>query len=222
MSNSRTRQAGFGATLVVLAILAVLIIGGVTYVVVKKSADKSGTTSTVAQDAKDTITDTTPGQIDVYEGWKTYSNDKYGFSFRYPQEWQVKEVNPATSTLEAQKAEFVLWLVNETYKTSPEQVSLIVSSNSKEQNIDILEGDIVGHARGEVDKYRSISSETVSGKEAVKYTIGQSKTANREVYFLSGGAKSYVLGTTNEDENIERSSTYISDFDKLVKSLQIK
>ena len=30
--------------------------------------------------------------MDVPEGWKTYTNEEFGFAFDYPGEWEVKEI----------------------------------------------------------------------------------------------------------------------------------
>jgi hypothetical protein len=223
MKQHRTNQAGFSAGAIIAIVLVIFVIGGVGVVVFKKSNSKQATTDNPATEAKQNVPDDTPGQQSeaAYAGWKQYSNAKYGFSFYYPENWRVEERDAATSTLEVQKAELSLWLVNDSYKTNPELAALTVSGNSKQQSIDLIEGDITAHARGEVDKYRSISNVSVNGKEAVKYSIGQSKTANRQIYFLSGGGKSYSVSTTGEDRNIERSATYIDDFEKLVQSLRL-
>jgi hypothetical protein len=34
-------------------------------------------------------------EIDAYEGWETYANEAYGFSFRYPDSWEISQEDSA-------------------------------------------------------------------------------------------------------------------------------
>jgi len=72
-------------------ILAILIsaaaFGGVGYYLGTQKADKSTTTATA------TVTTTASGTAtaDVTANWKTYTNDTYGFSFKYPSGWTISD-----------------------------------------------------------------------------------------------------------------------------------
>lgn len=62
----------------------------------EKPLDLSATTTTLA-DIEETTTTTTTITDDAptenpYEGWKTYTNPTYGYSFRYPEDVEVEEM----------------------------------------------------------------------------------------------------------------------------------
>lgn len=65
-----------------LALIATLVIGGGAFVYVeKKQSNQPVTATSTAQTADSSTTLTT--------GWKTYTNTKYGFEFRYPSTWSL-------------------------------------------------------------------------------------------------------------------------------------
>jgi len=58
----------------------------------------AGSTPTVALTPYSTTEPTPPQALD-YAGWGEYANDLYGFSFRYPPEWALEEVQEADNTM---------------------------------------------------------------------------------------------------------------------------
>lgn len=80
MKHSR----GF-ATFIFLAIGLVVLIGasGVTYkYIVKKEAKERARTDIVTQATEQIVKDET-------SDWETYRNEKYGFEFKYPSNWEI-------------------------------------------------------------------------------------------------------------------------------------
>lgn len=78
------KQKGFATPILIL--VALLILGGLSgaYFLGKSSAPKTPVQSTVTPKSQPTQT------ADETANWKTYTNTKYGFSFKYPQVFTVK------------------------------------------------------------------------------------------------------------------------------------
>jgi len=84
MKNS---QKGFTIPLII-AIIAVLIIGGGTYAIMHNKQQPKEKVETIAQNSASTTDNTAD--------WKTYRNEKYGFEFRYPSELSLDSDFPYT------------------------------------------------------------------------------------------------------------------------------
>jgi hypothetical protein len=101
MNKIRKNAAGFSAVeaLVVVVVLVVLVVlGGIGYLVYKSHHKPVKTT---ASNTVTTSTKTTP-KTDSYEGWKTFTSNKEGLSFRYPANWTVQTetcLNPTTQSV---------------------------------------------------------------------------------------------------------------------------
>ncbi|MCX6752632.1 MAG: hypothetical protein NTZ87_04025 [Candidatus Nomurabacteria bacterium] len=92
MKNS---QKGFIVPLLI-AIIAVLVIGGGVYIYNNKKVGEpvlpeDTTTQTTTQNQQQTNTRTLPVTLDLSSSstsnWKTYTNNEYGFEFKYPTDW---------------------------------------------------------------------------------------------------------------------------------------
>ena len=88
------------SSIVVSAVLAAVIFGGGIYAYQSNQAKKDKDTlksqittletekaSLEKQVNNQTIAVTVPAATDEIASWKIYTNDKYGFSFKYPKEW---------------------------------------------------------------------------------------------------------------------------------------
>jgi hypothetical protein len=110
----KDKQAGFSAIFVIAAILVVAVIAGAGFVVFKKSADaKQATTTATVPGTTETVEESTPEpeQPVAYEGFTHYTNEKYEFSFYYPNEWRVEERDPSLA-MDTEKTLLSLWLID--------------------------------------------------------------------------------------------------------------
>ena len=94
--NKQKSQSGF-AHLVLVIILIVALLGTLGFVywqnyMQPKVSDTSQKTPVVKKDNSEVIPIAkTPAVVDPMADWKTYTNAKYGFSFKYPADWTVQE-----------------------------------------------------------------------------------------------------------------------------------
>ena len=71
-----------------LVILALVIVGGGGWYYYENYYKKPTPTPTVTPSTKEPTTTTTK---DETADWKTYTNEKYGYSLKYPKDWEYKE-----------------------------------------------------------------------------------------------------------------------------------
>jgi putative hemolysin len=63
------------------------------------SASTSPTPSTVPANPSPVPTATSLPPLVIDDTWATYTNEKYGFSFRYPSDWKLKEITGSVNTM---------------------------------------------------------------------------------------------------------------------------
>ena len=95
------RQRGFVEIIVIIVVLVLAAIGGAYYLGTQKNnvvpsvspaAIASPTTSDASQLPNDNLETANPDSIGA--NWKTYTNTKVGYTFRYPASWQVLTSDP--------------------------------------------------------------------------------------------------------------------------------
>ena len=138
-------------------------------------------------------------QADGTENWKTYTNDQYGFSIKYPSESILKE---NLSDL------YLLQVIFDNIKDSF-SVEVVKGENGKVSNshIDYRKWQVVGHIADRIDQeLKSLRQ----GREEVKllYTItGSGKSIQRAIDIIGGDKYSYVV-TSNADQIDQILSTF--------------
>lgn len=128
---------------------------------------------------------------DEADNWKTYNNNKYNFSFKYPSQWIVEEVNDKFLYLNNKKIDNSVTQTNQVFftlsiNTEKEEATWLrnrlneVSNSNIEtiNNIKYIITDLRSHSIG---GYSFIHAETVD-KNDVVYRFGLSDE-NYERYF---------------------------------------
>ncbi len=109
------------AVIAVAMFLLLVLFGLVGYIIFfsnKSTEDKKTIKTTTAVTVNDNTTATTSNtttEADPYEGWKTYENPKYKYSFKYPSDWGIDTVNAnlaenAVVTLNKDNNDLMMWV----------------------------------------------------------------------------------------------------------------
>jgi len=152
-------------------------------------------------------------QAKLADGVKTYENAKYGLSFQYPEKWRIEERDPAMTSLEHDKVELSVWILDTSAKSQSEAAVVTVSSKSIESVVADIESSVGSHANR--------SEQSVNSKKMLRFTIPQPGDVKREWYLYGNESKTFRVETILEKENISRNPTYMSDMNKLVNSLRL-
>ena len=84
----KMNQKGFGLVEGLLIAMLVVVLAFSGWYIWNENQDEDSTTeSTTSTDASSQLTAETEAEPTIPEGWVQYSNDLYGFSFIYPEEW---------------------------------------------------------------------------------------------------------------------------------------
>jgi hypothetical protein len=220
----REYQSGFSTTVILLVVLVVAVLAVTAFLVYqrhKPSTVKNSASTSQTQPPSQQGTTNTQTTQPAYANWPVYSNTQYGFSFSYPSTWRVEPGDPAAS-LDAQHTELLLSLIDTsaptTQTTQNKTMYIEVSSRDLASKTALFDGSIDSEGGKSADYKQSL---TLKGRATIKYTIPQSKTVNREIYFFGVGTKTYTVSTTNEEANIARNPTYLNQFNTVVDSLRL-
>ncbi len=225
MPNLKSHQAGFSAVAIAVVVLVAVVIGGIGFTVFKKSSDTKSAAvpaetspNTSPTQNEQTATPVKEPLEDPYAGMTQYTNDKYGFSFYYPNEWRVEE-RDVKFTMDPEKTELSLWIVDKNAKSDPSTAVITIINRNLVEVTANLDGEITSHGAKLADYKTDI---TFKGKQAVKYTIKQPENVNRQRYYISVENKTYSLETIDERINIDRDASYMAKFNKVFDSLKVQ
>ncbi|MDO8471814.1 MAG: PsbP-related protein [bacterium] len=77
---------------VIIVVLIAVVVAGIAMTKKKQAVTTEPTAAPATTEATKTETKTTTAaKTDKMADWKTYSNTKYGFSFKYPSDWKMSE-----------------------------------------------------------------------------------------------------------------------------------
>lgn len=211
---------GFSAVeiMIVLVIVIAAIAGG-WYVWMKSRKSDLNKPSETTKQSVDRQDDKRGQAVsDPYEGWRSYSNSKYGISFRYPSDWRVEEAGGDSSA-------------------SPDDLAVAMFAANLKRNADVKYNNTLSvevlnqnleQAAKAYDKYfgQSTSNDvskttnSLKGKQGVQYVITNSDGTTK-LYLFAIGDQTYEFTSINEWLNVQADASYWSKFDKTFASLEI-
>src|SRR5690349_20440727 len=106
--HTTKKQQGFSAT---ITVLCVVVLGGIalsSYSVLKNKDNSAKSVNSTAPIGTSQTNNSELNKVDDYKGWKTYTNNKYGLSLRYPQEWRAEERDPSLAK-DSESTQLSLW-----------------------------------------------------------------------------------------------------------------
>ncbi len=187
-------QKGFVVPLII-AIIAVLAIGGGIYYSKNKSKISSNTSQGVVKETAD---------------WKTYSNNKYGFEFKYPPTWYMSE-NGAL-TLYDRMVGPALPAVNKTIGFSPNRDKTYPAWNKyKNEDIKAYAERFADYNKGP-GELLDTSAKYLSGDQSGFYQVS-TKTIDRNP--IEGCEYTPCPGPAQKNVEYRQVTTYIPQGDSV-------
>lgn len=187
-------QKGFGAVEILIVIVVVGLLGAVGWLVysrqnTKQDANKPTQTSeskpdTITDEAKNT--ETTTKTPDPTEGWKTVTNDKYHFSYKYPTTNKCEDFVIETITSSQ------LYSLGERINNSGVRCSVSVQASASPLSVRV---SVAGSTEDQPDfgdkqmqgnnyyKLQSKDKVTVSGVSGTKWHYVPSDDQSDEIYY---------------------------------------
>ena len=87
MTKNYKNRRGFGTVASILVVLAILVIGGGAYYLGNKNSTPSKTENSQTGSSNLPEVKNQGLETNLPSDWKTYRNDTYGFSIKYPSDW---------------------------------------------------------------------------------------------------------------------------------------
>lgn len=204
-------RKGFIPPLILITV-PILIISGVAYL---NSVKKTQTQIT----SPNTQATPTP---DPYRGWKTYKNNTYGFTIRYPREWHVLEYQDYAANF---------------YDTDPKEATpgaIKVRFLRSQEKADLAEFEKIYNAKNsqEIREYLDVKSIItkirnleIAGNSEVEYEINRNfsalegpKTEYSHVYEID--KEGTILKFISSDQTKELQQQFDPIFVQMIKSLK--
>lgn len=113
----KNTQKGF--ILPLFIIIAILVVGGGTYVYVNKKV------------AVNFVEQNNASSTDQYSSWKTYKDDKYGFEFKYPNNLSIRTLNVSGPDGSIEHQLYVQGLTGIDIDSSPRLVGVLSPARNK-------------------------------------------------------------------------------------------
>ncbi len=161
------QQAGFTVIEGLLILVVVGIIGGVGWFVLKSKNDSENTPK--VQTDPEYIPNVTQNKVDPYARWKTYHNDKYGFSIKYPEGWKTIDMNQND----------IIGFASADIKFPNAEEGQLNLNPLRGSWLELYAGKNVAHEDGSKDSYES---DLKTNSEAVKAFSGNYKTIKIDGY----------------------------------------
>jgi hypothetical protein len=214
--TSKTNTSGFAPIAVVSTLLVVVLVAFGGWYVWKKSQDSKALNNSQQQNDNSDSPDASP---DPYADWKTYSNDAYGFSFKYPTDWRVEDVDGSDTSPSAERTLIVRFAANvkraEDVKYN-DTVTVQVLNNDLNSASTALDREFAQSSLNKVAK----TTKALKGRQSVQYVVTNGNSIVK-TYLFAVGDKAYEFSSINEEFNVQEDADYWVKFDKIFESFRI-
>jgi hypothetical protein len=213
---SKTKTSGFAPIAVVNMLLVVVLVAFGGWYVWKKSQDSKALNNSQQQNGNSDSPDASP---DSYADWKTYSNDVYGFSFKYPTDWGEEDVDGSGTAPSVERPLTVRFAANvkgaEDVKYN-DTVTVQVLNNDLNSASTALDREFAQSSLNKVAK----TTQALKGKQGVQYLVANGN-GTVKTYLFAVGDKAYEFSSINEEFNVQEDADYWLKFDKIFESFRI-
>jgi hypothetical protein len=185
-----------------------------------KKAAEAQTAIVASETEKPASTEQPTDSSDKYAGWKTYANDTYGITFRYPVEWKYDEGSKQDYGGDMLKTEGFVNLRHDIQEKYSETIAVEVHDMPIADAVKVYDS-----MHGQSTTLKVTKNEAkMKGKPAIAYTFSKTGRAGseRELYLFDVREKTYSFESINEENNVGRSKLYWDNFEKVFDSLEIE
>ncbi|HCH59374.1 MAG TPA: hypothetical protein DEV73_02020 [Candidatus Zambryskibacteria bacterium] len=184
---------------VLLAVIAVLAIGGGVYIYNKEKAEAPATVDTSTQQTN-TETPSVNTQADT-SNWKTYTNTQYGFEFKYPANgYKFGAVN-SNDTFAFGLSEFQAGVSQDVSTDDPEYLPhfrfLVLTPTQTISNLTTYIRSLMNNSHGSPDEYVSSQYIDINGAQWLKVRSSNDfmgSSPGDYNYFIYSNNKLYWMG----------------------------
>jgi len=189
---------------IAIVLFTALIISGTTWYILNEQVkeDKIASEKTIRklQMQLDELTRMTVGEEDNLSAWKTYENEKYGFSFKYPSDFLLKSIDYQDcedlkkNNIDCEYKEYDKGIYLSIIKNDTDKTEYIMVNTEKDLNleawIDKLESNMgkQPYEGGEIEpKITSKESLKIAGLDGYKITVeGRPYTDQVYAFYYNG------------------------------------
>ncbi len=210
-------QKGFSVVEVLIVILVLGLLAGLGWYIKDKHADKKTTSPT------NTATPATTPQAakDPYEGWKTYTDDPNGISFKYPADWKAetggygesKKLVPYKLSSPDNKEEPAV--IGDTTVVTGSRIEVVFTAQDGKTLQQIFNASYESGFVSDKKEDRKINDQP-----AFEYEYGYEKQTSRQIRFNEGTA--YHVHGLLFAQDISKTSRDYPTYIKILESVSVK
>lgn len=185
----KKNQSGFSIVEVLLVIVAILLLAGAGWYVYSSRKQASNTSST--ESSNSTVSDTSEAK-DPYAGWKTYTINGQGVSFKYPGDWTLGD--PAPNGISFTSPDFVAESGFKKVSSGSVLAVYVLPADSPYKEADTKKELLANANSQSMSTAANVEYLTIGGLEAIYFTHNTGENLNsHETVIIMSGNKEYVI-----------------------------
>lgn len=210
------KDRGHLIKVLVIVVLCAVLFGAIGYILgskktIKPEAPVAETAIIEASEVPVVNSPTTSTTADVTANWKTYTNDTYGFSFKYPSGWTY-----ITSSTDRDPLQVIVSTQGTINSEADPSTTITLTSESVDSVVSVDE------SRYSATADYSKSTSTFAGQPAtiIQYSSNERDSTNiNKIVIFAKDNLTYVLGGITTD-NLYTANESRAEFDNILSTFQ--